>query len=303
MKLQKRLQPFASHVRGKRVAVTGSTGGLGRELCVDLALLGAELILLDRNAARSAAHKAELESRFGIKVSCVPLDLSDLSSADAACNRLLAEGIDVFIHNAGAYSIPRCTCDSGLDNVFQINFAAPYYMIRRLLPQLCERGGRVIAVGSIAHTYSAIDPSDIDFSTRTAASKVYGNAKRFLMFALYALFENESKAHLAVTHPGITLTNITAHYPKVIFAVIKYPMKLIFMSPKKAALSILQGMWEDTASCEWIGPRVLRIWGYPNKTVLRTCKAEERATIARIADEIYARCERALHDKKPASVE
>ena len=45
------------------------------------------------------------------------------------------------------------------------------------------------------------------------------------MFSLFALDD----PHIAVTHPGITQTNITAHYPKLIFAVIKNPMKLIFM--------------------------------------------------------------------------
>ena len=48
---------------------------------------------------------------------------------------------------------------------------------------------------------------DIDFSTRKQASKVYGNAKRYLMFSLYELFKNEDKASLAVTHPGISFTN------------------------------------------------------------------------------------------------
>ncbi len=300
--IPKRLQPYAAQVRGKRIAVTGSTGGLGRELCRYLGMLGASLWLLDRNADRSEAHKRELERDFGIDVTCVPLDLAELGSVEAATARLLREGIDVFIHNAGAYSIPRTTCDSGYDNVFQINFASPYYMLRRLMPMLRARGGRAVAVGSIAHTYSVIDPADIDFASRKAASKVYGNAKRFLMFSLYALFREERTAHLAVVHPGITLTNITAHYPKPIFALIKYPMKVLFMSPKKAALSILQGVWEDTAPREWIGPRWFGIWGQPKKTILNTCSDEEAQAIAALAEEVYAQCERTVRKKETAPV-
>ena len=137
--------------------------------------------------------------------------------------------IDIFIHNAGAYSIPRKICSSGYDNVFQINFVSPYYMIRTLLPTLRAKKGMAVAVGSIAHNYSKTDERDIDFRKRSASSKVYGNAKRFLMYSLYELFKNEKEASLSIVHPGITFTNITAHYPKLIFAVIKHPMKIIFM--------------------------------------------------------------------------
>ena len=281
-------------LRGKRIAVTGSTGGLGKELCAYLAGLGASLVLLDRNAQRSEAHRKSLGERFGtVDITCVPLDLESLASADAAIDRLIDMGIDIFIHNAGAYSIPRHTCKSGFDNVFQINFATPYYMIQRLLPMLRARRGRVVVVGSIAHRYSHIDEKDIDFATRKAASKVYGNAKRYLMFSLLALFRKETEATLAVTHPGITFTGITAHYPKPIFAIIKHPMKIIFMKPKKAALSILAGVFDDTPDCEWIGPAVLDVWGFPKKKRLKSCSPEERKQIAEIAERVFLQCRNA----------
>lgn len=285
------LDKNTADLHGKTVAVTGSTGGLGKELCTHLASLGASLILLDRNAERSESHAADLRQRFpGITLSRIPLDLEDLSSAAAAVQELSRREIDVFIHNAGAYSIPRHTCKSGYDNVFQINFATPYYMIRELLPVLRERRGTVVAVGSIAHNYSKIDEADVDFHSRTAASKVYGNAKRYLMFALHELFREETDVRLAIVHPGITFTNITAHYPKLIFAVIKHPMKVIFMKPKKAALSILRGLFEHTEYGTWIGPALFDVWGFPKKKKLTTCSAEEKKKIAAIAEDVYARC-------------
>lgn len=291
MDASKWLKLHTKELCGRLVAVTGSTGGLGRELCAYLASLGASLLLLDRNGERSAAHREALLAAYpNISVACVPLDLEDLSSAEAAVARMEAFGVDIFIHNAGAYSIPRHSCESGYDNVFQINFATPYYIIRRLLPHLRARGGRVIAVGSIAHRYSKTDAEDVDFHTRRAASKVYGNAKRYLMFSLYALFEGEQDVRLAVTHPGITFTNITSHYPKLIFAVIKHPMKVIFMKPKKAALSVLAGVFETTETCEWIGPCVLDIWGLPKKKRLRSCTETEQHEIAGRAEAVYQQC-------------
>lgn len=284
MNINKWLDENTFSLEGKRVAVSGCTGGLGRELCYYLASLGAELIFVDRNRERSAELKADLEGIFdGLDISLLTADMSDMASVRAAADRLEEEEIDYLILNAGAYSIPRHICDTGYDNVYQINFISPYYMARRLLPGIKERGGRVVAVGSIAHNYSKIDVDDVDFATRKQASLVYGNAKRYLTYSLFAL-DDES---ISVTHPGISFTGITNHYPPAIFALIKHPMKVIFMKPDKACLSILAGMFTDCHSGEWIGPWLFDVWGRPSKKPLRTADRSEAAKIANIAEEIY----------------
>lgn len=273
---------------GKTVAISGATGGIGKELCFYLAKLGANLVILDRNPNKQKTLIKALKEKFNsASVEAVMLDLSDMATIKAACEVLKKARPDFIILNAGAYSVPRFKCSTGLDNVFQINFAAPYYIVKQLLPTLKENGGRVIAVGSIAHNYSLTDKNDIDFSTRKKASLVYGNAKRFLMFALNELFKNKQSATLAITHPGITLTGITAHYPKIIFSLIKYPMKIIFMSPQKAALSILQGVFQKTEPNMWIGPKHFNIWGCPKNKPLKTCNKNEAEWIYKTAEEIY----------------
>jgi NAD(P)-dependent dehydrogenase (short-subunit alcohol dehydrogenase family) len=288
MSIEKWLQTHTSSLEGKTVAVTGTTGGLGRELCCVLASKGASLILLDRNETRSKAFQTELLTRYPrLDVHRIPVDLEDIGSVYEATRQLMQKLVDLFIHNAGAYSIPRHTTKAGYDNVFQINFASPYYMIRRLLPALRGRGGKVVVVGSIAHAYSKTDPMDVDFSTRRPASLVYGNAKRYLMFSLFSLFETEREVTLSVTHPGIAVTNITAHYPKWLYALIKYPMKVIFMKPKKACLSIVSGVFDTCSGHEWIGPRWLDVWGYPVKSRLTKVSREEQIAIAAAADAVY----------------
>ncbi len=289
MKYDKWLIKNASSLKGKTVAISGSTGGLGRHLCRYIASLGASLVLLDRNRERSEANKNAIAEEFpGTEISLVRLDLVDIHSVADATEELRRIAPDIFIHNAGAYSIPRCTSNSGYDNVFTINFASPYYMIRELLPVIRAKQGRVVIVGSIAHNYSKINESDIDFSGVKSASKVYGNAKRYLMFSLFELFKNERDANLAVTHPGITFTNITSHYPKVIFAIIKHPMKVIFMSAEKAALSIVKGFFDSTEYHTWYGPRLFNVWGLPSKKKLKTCSLQESKRIAEISEQIYS---------------
>ena len=295
MKYSKWLKNNTESLSGKLIAVTGTTGGLGRELCTFLCELGADLVLLDRNPKRSEYFKNELMTLFPDRTFLrITVDLEDMTSVKSATEQLKHLPLDIFIHNAGAYSIPRHKCDTGYDNVFQINFVSPMYMIRELLPILRQQNGRVIAVGSIAHNYSKADRSDVDFSTRTAASKVYGNAKRYLMFSLYELFKSESTVKLSVVHPGITFTNITAHYPKLIFAVIRHPMKIIFMKPKKAALCTVKGLFTETEYHQWIGPRLFDIWGLPSLKPLKTCSNDESSYIGQAADKIYSEIKRKL---------
>lgn len=279
-------------LEGKTVAITGSTGGLGRVLCRHLAELGADLILLDRNEKRSAVWRDELLRDFpAISIQCVRVDLEDMSSVRQAVADLSECSLDVLIHNAGAYSIPRRICETGWDNVFQINFVSPYYMTCRLLPALRAVHGKVVVVGSIAHDYSKTDPDDIDFHTRVKASKVYGNAKRYLMFSMFELFQKETEVTLSVAHPGITFTNITAHYPKLIFALIKHPMKVLFMRPRKACLAVLQGVFDVCGDGEWIGPKWFDVWGFPRKTRLRTVFPEEQRMIGDTAERLMKELE------------
>lgn len=275
-------------LKGKTVAITGSTGGLGREICRIIASLGGDLLLIDRNPARSQARIDEiLKDHPYINITLITADMEDMKSVKNAVEILQTLPVDVLILNAGAYSIPRKVCDTGYNNVFQINFVSQYYIARKLLPCLKERGGKVVAVGSIAHNYSKTDEKDIDFRVRTKSSLVYGNSKRYIMFSLYGLCE-EAGVPLSVVHPGITFTNITAHYPPLIFAVIKHPMKVIFMRPRKACLSVIKGIFDSCKEKEWIGPRLFDIWGYPVKRSLKTCGVGEYTFILSAAEQIYS---------------
>lgn len=284
MNIKKWLEKNTSRLDNKRVVISGSTGGLGRELCYYLATLGAELILLDRNSEKSLKLADELKGSFpSLAVSHIQADMSDIESVKLAADKLCSMEIDYVILNAGAYSIPRYKTDRGYDNVFTINFISPYYLTRRLISSVEDRGGKIVAVGSIAHNYSKTDENDIDFSGRKKARLVYGNAKRYLTYSLFAL----NSSAVTVAHPGISFTGITNHYPKLIFALIKHPMKIIFMHPRKASLSVLFGLFCDCKSGEWIGPAIFDIWGRPKKKPLRTATQKEAEKIAQIAEDVH----------------
>ena len=290
MNVKKWIEKNCNDLTDKRIVISGATGGIGIHISTILASLNANLVFLGRDSNRTEKLKIYLQSLYpNIKIDTIDADLSSFESVKNCVKNLKKYNkIDAIIHNAGIYNVPIYTTDFGFNNVFSVNFLAPYYITKQILPLLEKSDmAKVVIVGSIAHNYSHIDVNDIDFSTRKKPSKIYGNSKRFLMFSMYELFRNINKVKLSISHPGITSTNMTNHYPKFIYAIIKYPMKIIFMSPQKACLSIIKGLFDNTDYHNWIGPKISNIWGSPKKMRLKTCTESESKKIFEIAENIY----------------
>ena len=289
MRINTWLKNNTERIENQTIAITGSTGGIGKEVCFYLAELGANLIFLNRNEKKSKILIDEIKKKYPkCKIDLIIVDMEDIESVKKAVCELKNLQFNKLIINAGAYNIDRKITSCGVDNIFQINFLSPYYMIRELKECLNKQDNAgVVVVGSIAHNFSKLDTTDIDFSNNKKCSKVYGNAKRFLMFSLYELFKKEKNITLSVCHPGITYTNITSHYPRIINAIIKYPMKIIFISPKKAGLNIIKGVYTKTDYHNWIGPRIFNIWGLPDIKVLSKVTSNESYKIGQIANELY----------------
>lgn len=290
MKTNKWLTAHTHSLIGKTVAITGATGGIGKQLCHILAGLNANLILINRNETLSNKLKSELLELYpNIDIKIFKTDLEKFEDVKNTCNNLKGTTIDVLILNAGAYKITRRKTELGFDNVFQINFISQYYLVKKLLKNLKQSNNpKVVAVGSIAHKFSEINLKDIDFSKCKTDSKVYGNAKRFLMFSLFELLKKQN-INFTVAHPGITPTNITQNYSKFVNSIIKYPMKAIFLSPKKASYSIIEGVFDACDYGFWIGPKYFDIWGEPKTTKLKTFSVEECKQIYDIAEKIYTK--------------
>ena len=271
----------------KKVAITGSTGGLGLKICDLLAKRGCDLVLVDRNQSKSAENEDRLKKTFpNINIERVECDLERSSSVKIAAEKLTRCGVDAIILNSGIYNVPLKVCDSGYNNVFEVNFLSQYYLARKL----CESSPtlkKVIATSSIAHNYSKTDCGDIDFSSKRSSGKIYGNSKRFLTFALYEYFEKNDDVALSIYHPGVTLTNITNHYPKAINWLVKLGIKIVFPSPKSAVRGVSIALDDDCRYLEWIGPRLFDIWGKPKKSILKTCDRSESMWIGETAERLF----------------
>lgn len=287
MSINKWLKVNTASLQSKTIAITGSTGGLSKVLINELAKLGANFVFINQNKEKTEKQIKEITTLYpSIKIDFIECDLTNFDAVKTATKQLKLMNIDILYLSAGAYNITRFKTDIGYDNVFQINFVSHYYMVKELLPTLNKNNGKVVAVGSIAHNYTTFNEDDIDFTKSEKSSHIYGNSKRFLMFSLYELFENQN-AKLCVVHPGVTLTNITNHYPKAINWLVKLAMKLIFPSNRKASLSLIKGSFDNTDYHYWIGPKIATVWGYPTKTKLNTCSEEESKKLFEIAENIY----------------
>jgi len=298
MNIEKWLKDNTDSLRGKWVAISGTTGGLGAELVRFVAELGGNIVFLNRSEEKTNKQRLELLNEFpNAHTKFIKVDMADINSVLSALEELKKVPLYAIIHNAGAYSIKRCKTSIGYDNLFTINFVSPYLLTKSLLPILREHSGRVVVVGSIAHRYSKTDPKNIDFGDVKANSLAYGNAKRYLMFSHFELLKEEKKVSLSVTHPGITFTGITNHYPKLIFAIIKHPMKIIFERPKRAALSVLKGLFDSTEHYFWLGPKLFNIWGLPSKKRLKGVDENESRFIFSTAENIHKEIKEAFYER------
>ena len=269
MKDAKWIEANIPRLAGKTVAITGSTGGLGRALARLLLSRGASLLLLDRDGVRSSAHRDSLLALYPTAtVTCCTLDLSSPASV-LACGKALADSrLDILIHNAGAYHLPREKGSYGYDRVFEIDAIAPYLLTRALLPALL-RAERpcVTLVGSIACRLARIDPADPDYTARSAV-RAYGNAKRCISAALPRLLA-DTPVRVAIAHPGISPTGIISSYPRALRAVAAPAMKLLFPAPARACLSVALAATAPPPPDRWIGPRILGVWGKPRLAKLK----------------------------------
>ena len=287
MKIEKWIEENTKSLKGKTVVITGSTGGLGKAIVKHLTSLGANFILCNRDIKKSEAQKQEiLENSPNSVVKILSLDLSNFESVNDTLKVLEKEKFDFFILNSGVYNVKRFETSLGFDNIFQINFLMPYYMVNKLIKKIKNEKIKVIAMGSIAHNYSKLNEKDIQFLNVKKSSKAYGNSKRFLMFSLFELAEKE-KVDIVICHPGVTLTNMTNHYPKAINWFVKFGIRLVFPSPQKASLSVIKALFSRTKKNEWVGPSIFNIWGYPKKSFLKTCTQEESLKIFEISEKLY----------------
>lgn len=140
------------HLKGRTVAITGSTGGLGRAVAEALRRKGARLALLDLDIDGATAQAQELgpaECAFAWRVDVRSLE-SVQAGLDAAARHF--GGVDVVIANAGIdYIAPLATMEpEKFERVIDINLTGVWRTFRAALPHVQPRKGYLMAISSMA---------------------------------------------------------------------------------------------------------------------------------------------------------
>ncbi len=133
-------------IRGRRILLTGASGGLGAAIARELSRRGANLVL----TARRKELLDELAAELGAEV--VVADLASRDDVDELSE--LATGVDVLVLNAGIGGDPVIEEQTAaqIDAAIDVNLRAPIQMSVAFAQHLLEerRPGHVVLVGSLS---------------------------------------------------------------------------------------------------------------------------------------------------------
>ncbi|MYM64917.1 SDR family oxidoreductase [Pseudomaricurvus sp. HS19] len=136
-------------LEGKRVLLTGATGGLGEAMARQLAAAGARLILTGRNQEKLQALKQQLA---GGPHTTVVVDLHNAGQRQRLVDAVSETGIDILLNNAGINYL-QLFADAPEEDValqLEMNLLVPMQLTRALLPVLqAQPEALIINVGSI----------------------------------------------------------------------------------------------------------------------------------------------------------
>jgi NAD(P)-dependent dehydrogenase (short-subunit alcohol dehydrogenase family) len=144
------------HDQAPVILITGSTGGLGREVARALAAGGAHIIVHGRSEERGRELVDEIAAAGVGSAAFYRADLASLAETRELAQAILRDydRLDVLVNNAGVWADgpeERTLTGDGIELAFQVNYLSHYLLTRRLLPLLlASEPARIVNVSSIA---------------------------------------------------------------------------------------------------------------------------------------------------------
>jgi NAD(P)-dependent dehydrogenase (short-subunit alcohol dehydrogenase family) len=173
-------QPPNASMKGKRVIVTGPTSGFGKEIALQLAAMGADLVLACRDVKLGAQVCEEIAQQTGAKnCTVMHIDTSDQRSIHEFARQYREKWprLDVLVNNAGVNRSKRQTSADGIELTFATNVLGYFLLTRGLLDLL--RTSAPSRIVNVASTYASdLDLSDLQFQRRAyEGRKAYAQSK------------------------------------------------------------------------------------------------------------------------------
>lgn len=234
-----------SSLAGKTVLVTGATSGIGWEASVSFARMGARLIMIGRDAGKTAQKVEDVRQRSGSRT--VDSLLCDFSSQ--AQVRWLAEEfrarygqLHVLVNNAGTVFTKRTLTVDGLESTFAVNYLGPFLLTNLLLDVLqASAPARVIIVSSSGHYSGTMDFNDLGFEHGYQIMRAYGRSKLAAVLFTRELAKRLQATEVTVNalHPGAVATSIWDRAPAYTRPIFSLAKRLFMISPAAGAETIV----------------------------------------------------------------
>jgi NAD(P)-dependent dehydrogenase (short-subunit alcohol dehydrogenase family) len=137
--------------------VTGGSRGLGKDMCLQLAKKGFNIILTYNSNVNEAAKVVDEITAMGNKAKAIQLDVSNVKGFDEFIQNVSSalkhdfanENIFALVNNAGiaAYTSIAETSEEVFDSMVNIHLKAPYFLTQKLLPIISD-GGSIVNISS-----------------------------------------------------------------------------------------------------------------------------------------------------------
>lgn len=139
------------NLEGKTAFVCGSTQGIGKATAIELATLGASIVLLARNESKLIETLAQLPSSANQKHSFIVADFTKPDALKTAVDQHLSSGVNchILINNTGGPKGGPIR-EAGIEefyNTFTQHLICNHVLVQALYPLMKENGyGRIINI-------------------------------------------------------------------------------------------------------------------------------------------------------------
>lgn len=232
----------------KTIIITGANSGIGKAASIQLAKLGAHVVMMCRNKERGEQALQDVRTvAKGGQVELILVDMSSQASVRNAVNEFLSRDsrLDVLIHNAANFDHRQkkpVITEDGLETVFATNHVNIFLMTHLLLDTLKKSApSRIITVASkglVTYPFLDIEFDNFKGEKKFSMQHAYYHAKQAQVMFTFDLAERLKGT--GVTVNCVRVGNVAVpdtrldHLPKWMLKM--YEMKRKFaLTPEKMA--------------------------------------------------------------------